>query len=327
MEVFDGLIGEDLVLHLPFNGDATDASGRENHGALVGQPEIEGGALPIFVTEGQLVGSHALRIGAGQHVNLGRPDDLLFGADASFSLSFWVKGDAGAWTSDPPFVSNKNWGSGSNPGFAFAGRGAGWKANHRGPDAARQDANGPDSSVGLGVIADGGWHQVAAVYDRNGVASFYFDGQLVATLPLAGHGSLDALDFNIGNDGTGRYGFDNDTGARFVEVYFDDFGVWRRRLTAQEIEAVYQGGFAGLSLAEVVVGAVPVSLSGAVSEDGSQLRLSWPGQQGWVLQRNTDAGNPAGWGNVEGTDSVDSVDLPINPAIPAEYFRLVQPVP
>lgn len=322
IDVFDGNISDNLVLHLPFNGDANDATSRGNNGTLVGQPEV-GGVLPTFVNHGQLLGSHALRIGAGQHVTLGQPADLQFGADTSFTISFWVKGPPGGFTGDPSFVGNKNWGSGSNPGFIFAGRGQGWKTNHRGAAAARQDANGPNGTVGLGVITDDQWHHLAAVYDRNGVASIFHDGELVATLPLAGHGSLDALDFNIGNDGTGRYGFANDLGARFVEMYFDDLGVWSRRLTTQEIAALYQGGLSGKSLTQVTGKSLGILL-GSSQQLGTELRFEWRGQSGARLQRNTDLGNPLGWTDVAGTDGQEVITIPINPAI-NEYFRLLLP--
>jgi hypothetical protein len=314
IEIFVGAITDDLVLHLPFDADAADASGRDNHGTLVGQPEL-GGLAPTFVAEGQqLIGTHALEIGPGQHVTLGRPADLQFGADTDFSIAFWVKGEEGAWTSDPSLVGNKNWGSGSNPGFILAAQGnGGWKANVRGSDGGRRDANG------LGVVTDGQWHHLVAVFHRDGLASFYLDGARVSTLEIAGDGDLDALDLNIGNDGTGRYGFDNDTGARFVQAFLDDFGIWRRRLTDQEIIAIHEGGLRQLDLASVVVAPADLRIE-SLSIAGGQITIQWSAP-GVRLERATQLVEP-NWVEVPLPDGALSVTEPIGSG--NAYYRLVQ---
>jgi hypothetical protein len=255
--VFAGPITQDLVLHLPFDNDSQDASGRNNHGARVGQEEVFGD-LPLFVGGGQQrMGSHALNIREGQHVTLGRPSDLQFGADVNFTLSFWVKGDAGAWSSDPAFISNKAWQSGSNQGFVVSAQGnGGWKWNYKGSNASRRD------TPNISVLTDGEWHHILVIHDRTSVASFYLDGELVNTQPIAGDGDVDALDMNIGNDGTGRYGFNNDFAARFNDMLMDDVGIWRRSLTPQEITAIYEGGLEGKSLSEISAGTAPTEVIG-----------------------------------------------------------------
>jgi hypothetical protein len=238
-------IADNLVVHLTFDNTFNDASGRNNHGTPVVQPEVDTG-LPVTVTDGALVGTHALRLLAGQHVNLGQPADLQFGESTDFSISFWIKGDTAAWTSDPSFIGTKNWASGGNLGYIIAAQGnGGWKWNFTGNAAGRLD------TPNLGVIRDNTWHNIVVTHERTGLARFYVDGVEVATSNIAGTGSIDSgLDTNIGNDGTGRYGFDNDTGARIAELYLDDVGIWRRSLNAAEAATIYGAGLQGMNLAQ-----------------------------------------------------------------------------
>ena len=237
-------VTDDLVVHLPFDDAFSDATGRGNNGTPVVQPEI-GGDLPGFVAEAA-IGSHAVRLLEGQHVTLGAPQDLQFGADVNFSVAFWVKGEPGAWTSDPSFISNKSWASGGNAGWIIAAQGnGGWKWNWKASDATRLD------TPNLAVIADGAWHHIVVAHDRAGDATFYLDGIQLSTIPIVDTGDIDSfLEYNLGNDGTGRYGFDNDLGARFKDFQMDDVGVWRRALSTADVAEIYGAGLQGFNLAD-----------------------------------------------------------------------------
>jgi autotransporter-associated beta strand protein len=58
---------------------------------------------------------------------------------------------------------------------------------------------------------------------------------------------------------------------------------------------------------------------------GTTLQLSWPADHlGWILQSESNL-VPANWVDVPGSGSVLSTNLVINPAIPAEFFRLRHP--
>ncbi len=248
VKVFSGTIAQDLVVHLPFDKDANDTSGRNNNGSPESQTLADGTdpGLPAYAGSGsQLVGAGALHIKDGQAINLGAPTDLSFGADTDFTVSFWVKAaDANAWTGDPAFFSNKNWDSGSSQGYVIAAQGSGaWKWNWKGDSAGRRD-------VGFPPIADNTWHNITVSHDRQGNASFFVDGVLKATQPIAGDGDIDGFGLStyIGQDGTGGYGFANDTGAHFKDIWIDDFGLWRRVVTPQEIASIYAHGLKGEDL-------------------------------------------------------------------------------
>lgn len=241
-------ITDGLVVHLPFDDTFNDATGRGNHGTpvVVEDADVVDPTLPGFVSGGA-IGSHALRLTLGQYVTLGSPSDLHFGPDVDFSVAFWVKGDPGAWTSDPSFFSNKAWASGGNLGWIIAAQGnGGWKWNWRASDFGRRD------TPNLAVIATGGWRHIAVTHNRQGNAVFYLDGVPIgAEIPIVDDGDIDNFDtvYNIGNDGTGGYGFNNDRGARFLDVQMDDFGVWRRALSAGEVAEIYGAGLQGYNLA------------------------------------------------------------------------------
>lgn len=246
LNVTSGEITANLVGHFKFDGNATDSSGRNNNGTLASQTE----ATPLATFDGggaQLIGTHAMHALDGQHVQLGRPDDFLFGADTSFTISFWFKAAAGGLTGDPSFIGNKHWTSGGNPGFVVAAQGdGGWKWNWKGndPSSPRRD------TANLGVLTDGNWHNVVVSHDRTTVATFFVDGVLKATIPIVGDATIDhpTYGLNILQDGTEHYGFANDTGAHFLNVFMDDMGIWRRALTPQEASSIHTKGRQGQDL-------------------------------------------------------------------------------
>ncbi len=236
---------QDLVLHLPFDADSNDTSGKGNNGAPEVRPEIANGKLPTYEGAGkQAIGAGAIHITDGQAVSLGNPADLSFGADVNFTISFWVKGASGAWTDDPSFIGTKNWTSGGNAGYVIAAQGnGGWKWNWKAAIGPRRDT--PNAEV----LTDNKWHNLIVSHDRKGLAYFYLDGVLKRTVPIANDGDIDTtFPTYIGQDGTGGYGFNNDTGAHFKDMYMDDFGIWRRILTPQEAASIYAHGLNGEDL-------------------------------------------------------------------------------
>lgn len=242
-------VTDGLVVHLPFDSNFTDATGRGNNGTPVVQAEI-GGAEPGFVTG--VIGAGAVQLLTGQHVNLGAPTDLAFGADTDFSVAMWIKSPSAGWTSDPAFIGNKSWASGGNLGWVLAAQGnGGWKWNWN----SRVDGNGVGrlDTPNIGVIRDDVWHHLVVSHTRTGDAVFYADGVEVSRISIANRGDVDTFDlgleYNIGNEGTGGYGFANDTGARFSNLSVDDVGIWRRALTSADVAEIYGAGLQGFNLA------------------------------------------------------------------------------
>jgi hypothetical protein len=214
----------DLVLHLPFDGDATDRSGRDHHAIAT---------APAYIPEGK--SGQAATLNAASSFSLGTPDDLKFGADTDFTVSFWVRSES-PWTRDPSFISNKAWANGSTPGWIIAGAPASqaWQWNLRGAtDLPRIDF---DPSPDTATIADPQWHLITVSHRRSKAAMFYHDRREIGRLAIAGAGDIDTPHpIRIGCDGTGALAFDTD-------VWIDDLRIWRRALHAGEVAALHDNG-------------------------------------------------------------------------------------
>jgi len=141
----------------------------------------------------------ALKFGGRTHVVLGTSSDLNFGTSTDFTVALWVK--TTGWQDDSAIISNKDWNSGANTGWVIACQGGGsgsWQWNYKGETGPRRDydPSGPE-------LSDGQWHHLCVSHDRNGYATFYFDGQYQAQVDIsASTGTLDSTyPTVIGTDG------------------------------------------------------------------------------------------------------------------------------
>jgi len=234
-----------LLCHLTFDNNYNDDSGNQINGTPMGTPTFVSGKI----------GSGAVSVTTLKdaseidYVTLGYPPQLQFDGSESFSVSFWT-----SYTNqvdDPPFISNKNWGSSGNIGWGvFTQSGGNFRVNVTGDGGGSKE-----STTATPAIRDGLWHHVVVTFDRTSVASIYVDGSLVKTDPLtATTGGIDTLadgySVNIGQDGTGAY-TDNGS-AEMVGLLMDDLGIWGRVLSPSEVAAVYQGGLIGSNIVQVV---------------------------------------------------------------------------
>jgi len=73
----------------------------------------------------------------------------------------------------------------------------------------------------------------------------------------------------------------------------------------------------------------PTTMTAAVVSGGTELQLGWPvGYTGWALQGQTNAsgvGITTDWHYVPGSDQVNTVTIPIDPANSSVFFRMVLP--
>lgn len=136
---------------------------------------------------------------------------FLFGASQDFTIEFWVKPTA--FTSDPAFISNKNWNSGLNAGFVISAQQSEyWKVNI-GDGTDRLDIQG-------GYLLPGVWHHLAVSFDRDGLMTAYEDGVVVGFDKMQNIGNINtALPLVINQDGTTTYGYD-------IEASYKDIRVW-----------------------------------------------------------------------------------------------------
>jgi hypothetical protein len=237
-----------LVVHLPFDNDLTDATGRGNDGTAIQQTTTSSNISSASFVSG-MVGS-ALHYSSdstnANYVTLGLRPDLQFGSNTDFSVGYWIRLPAGYAGGDLPFFTDAT-GSTFNGGFCFAptygtqatgGAGSvsgGWASSLF--DAAT-GANGIGVYGGAGSINDGNWHHLVHTVDRvNGVVT-YLDGVAVNYAVEAGSSAAEAGNIDtghpatIGQDPTGLY---PESGSADI----DDLGVWHRALTALEASSIY----------------------------------------------------------------------------------------
>lgn len=245
-----------LVLHLKFDGDYADSTGRGNNGTNNGTTLVAGkigsGALSYSTTVSPFVPTY---------VDLGVRPDLQFGASTDFSVAFWIKFTG--TPNDLPFFCNSDTSSGS-PGYTFApGYGSGgvdWSLNSY-------------RYTGSQSVNDGNWHQVLVSITRTGNAVTYLDGLAVDTRL----GTTVDLDTGFNTViGQGCF-FDYAEAGSFQ---MDDLGVWRRALTASD---AYTAWFVGQNYSSSYDNYGPVLLQ--LRQNASGIQLIW--QAGTLEEADT----------------------------------------
>jgi hypothetical protein len=206
-----------LIGHWTFDNTLRDATG-EAHGTFSDGTPAYG--------EGKF-GQAVVLDGLNDHIVLGDNTNLNFGSTTDFSVSLWVK--TTGWNEDASILSNKDWDSGSNTGWIIAG-GSGkdtWQWNYCGSDGSRVDYDPSDP-----ILNDDNWHHLCVSHDRDGVASFYFDGALQNEIDISGStGSLDSgLPVVLGTDGA-----EGSVWAYWFAGSFDELKIFNYALASEEI--------------------------------------------------------------------------------------------
>jgi Concanavalin A-like lectin/glucanases superfamily/Immunoglobulin domain/Immunoglobulin I-set domain len=255
----------DLVLHLKFDGDLLDSSGRGNNATSNGSPTFVAGKL------GQ--GFHYNTDntnGIYNYATLGNPADLYFGASQNFSVSYWVRFTGAAV--DLPVLCNNDCGEGCigfyfGPSVINANGGWAWSL-------CNSSYNGPVAEGTANSINDGQWHNVVSTFDRTSMGVTYLDGVEVNALPISTFtDSLDTLNpVNVGQVGTGSYGV-------VFGADVDDLGVWLRALSPTEAQSIYMVGQQGKTFDTHG----PVVLT--IRKAGKDIELVW--QTGTLLASTT----------------------------------------
>lgn len=211
------------VLDVTFDDSAATDSAAGNNGTITGDVEfvdgVSGKAVRISNPE-DIAGKNTT---AEQYIDFGTPDELQFGTD-DFTVMFWYQSD-GTLPGEGAVISNKDWSTGSNPGFAIGDMKQGMTLNFR-----AQDSSGRlDTSRYGGATEAGVWHHIAAVFNRTGNMTLYVDGAAAASQSISAQAgkSIDVTSFVVGADGKHQCGVQ--------DSYIDELKVYKKALTADEI--------------------------------------------------------------------------------------------
>jgi hypothetical protein len=245
-----------LVVHLPFDNNLTDATGRGNNGTAIQTTATSSNVASAAFVSG-VVGSalhYVSDFGSypccstnfASYVTLGVRPDLQFGSSTNFTVAYWLRLPANYAGGDLPFFTDAV-NATFNGGFCFAStygaagtQGAG--SVNGGWAFSLFDA--ATAQNGLGVygdarsINDGNWHHLVHTIDRVKGMVTYLDGVVAhyavqSGTSIAAAGNIDTgRPVTIGQDPTGQY---PESGSADI----DDLGVWHRALTALEASSIY----------------------------------------------------------------------------------------
>ncbi|MBO4983496.1 MAG: alkaline phosphatase family protein [Clostridia bacterium] len=208
-------VDKELSVYLPFDGNAADNCGGKTTSNNT-----------VTYTEGYFGQGATLNKG---YVSL---DDLSLGND-SFTISLWI--NSNTLTSDPCILSNKNWDSGANTGFALAIR------KDNGGDIRINYAEGGkriDLDKSLPADYVNGWVHIIVIVDRENHqlgACMDFGTIKTGSIPqnLQGTNLDTQYSYNIGQDGRGTYGSS-------LPATVDEFMIFKGAFTQEDVAALAQ---------------------------------------------------------------------------------------
>ena len=288
-----------LVLHLTFDVDTTDSSGRGNNGTastttapvfvpgVIGSQALQYTTTTLGATSGGPVTASSY-VSVGTHAS-GTPPDLQFDTTTSFSVSLWTKVANGDLQGDLPFIGTAT-NSDVNPGWVLAPgyKSGGWEWNL---NDGTQNINVAGTTP---LINDGKWHHFLVSVDRAAaIGNTYVDGVLAASTSISSIGNIDignAAPVVIGQDPTFLY---TEPGTNTV----DDIGIWRQALTPLQVAQIESAGrTSGRSFNTVG----PQSVTLTVTRSGGNVVLGYP--SGTLLQ-SSNLGPSAVWTAVPGASA------------------------
>ncbi|MBE9586453.1 alkaline phosphatase family protein [Mucilaginibacter sp. JRF] len=145
-----------------------------------------------------------------------------------FTIETWVK--AGANTSDPSIIGDKNWDSGGLPGYTICRSGSTWKINIANQKSERYDIGSTKA------LEDGNWHHLAVTFDKTKTCAVYQDGVKVAESTLIykdADNMASPYDYLcLAQDGTQTYG----GGAPNWAGSFNEVRIWTDVLSTATIQ-------------------------------------------------------------------------------------------
>ncbi|MCY2930139.1 MAG: LamG domain-containing protein [Planctomycetota bacterium] len=221
-----------LVLHLAFDKDegakVSDASGKGNHGAVVGAQ---------YAAKGKKGGGYSLS-GSSQHITV--PNSATLEIREALTVAVWVNLASfapGGYGNEWGIIVNKGDDLWMNPAFCLGYAKSGPPLFHVG-NATDPQRGGGKTVVAAAKLVPGQWVHLAGTYDGAAV-KLYVNGRLEGAEKYAGPLRSDKAPVHLG----GGKLFGVDWGNHFtVHGTIDEVMIFRCALSAAEIRQIYQPG-------------------------------------------------------------------------------------
>lgn len=290
--------GPALVARYAFDGNTSDSSGNANH------PIIINGS-PAFAA-GRYDSSMDLS-GTDQYAML--PAGLLASV-TNFTIAMWVNWDGGsAWQRIFDFGNDT-----TQYLFLTPSSGDGTLRF-----AVTTNGNGTEQILETLPLSVGQWQHVAVTRNGN-IARLYTNG--VVAVSRTNIITIAAASFNPALNYLGRSQYTESFGDPLFNGRLDELFIYNYALSDTEITRLMNNQSPPPN--------VPTTLSAVVS--GQSLVFSWPANYlGSRLLMQTNhftngiSSNTNDWGTVPGSQQTNQVVLPIDPALPLEFYRLIYP--
>lgn len=225
---------DNLIAYFPFEN---------NTEPTIGSFAGDEGFLPREYPADGKIGS-ALSMRDSNPVYFGKPAELQFGKDRSFTFALWFRTDQ-IQIGSSPFLGNKDVDNQDQPGIVFRsntisdhGNGMGLMLN----DSISRHVIYP-----LEYLPDNRWNFAAITYNRNGDALLYLglpDGGLAFIAERMGKADdMDSLDWYLGQDGSG-------VNENHFTGDLDELMIWDRALNCEEVYELFRKGLDGKPVIE-----------------------------------------------------------------------------
>ena len=187
VRIYSGPLSSNLVVHLTFDGNFSDSSGRGNNATYV--PYGASASPTARFAPGMFGQAFEYTTTTDwsdiEYATLGYPADLQFGATNDFSVSMWV--NYTNQNDDLPFISNKDWSSSDDLGWGiFTQTGGNYRINVTGQNGSADKFSFTDTPS---TLKNGNWHNLVVSFQRApfGQTAYvygYLDGILVTKHPM-----------------------------------------------------------------------------------------------------------------------------------------------
>ena len=247
-------LSDGLAVYLPFDTSAT-----ANVAPDATITPTASATAPAITADGKIGSYLNLNIPSGAYVKLDGTDLLTYeDSNKSFAATIWVRQPDPPQTGDPVIIGNKNWSGQTKGVILFAGQSsqidytAGGVYNKPAGvsfNAGNASSNGRIDIGPMDYEGSSDWTFYAVTRNDDGVITLYQgrqDGTLNhLSIPFANFTISSGYPFYIGQDGQGDYNH------KFIGGV-DDFGLWTRGLTHDEVRKIFEAGRAGTSLGDLV---------------------------------------------------------------------------